>query len=92
MPQVKRIRHFVKSKDVLVRDQPDCFDSVQMLFYILFLLCVAEGRVLLELTHRCAGEGEKVSWVPTGITHTFKTVCRIRMHSTGGWIRIRLGV
>jgi hypothetical protein len=26
----------------------------------------SEGRVLLELTHRCAGEGEKVSWVPTG--------------------------
>jgi len=25
-----------------------------------------EGRVLLELTHRCAGDGEKVNWVPTG--------------------------
>ena len=31
---------------------------------------VSEGRVLLELTHRCAGEGEKVSWVPTGTQYT----------------------
>jgi hypothetical protein len=34
-------------------------------FKIIFF-SVSEGRVLLELTHRCAGEGEKVSWVPTG--------------------------
>jgi hypothetical protein len=30
--------------------------------------------VLLELTHRCAGEGEKVSWVPTGTVFSYQSV------------------
>jgi hypothetical protein len=34
----------------------------------------SEGRVLLELTHRCAGEGEKVSWVPTGTVSSSQSV------------------